>query len=495
MSAAPMRASRRPRTADAAARVAALLLPLALAGCAVAPTTVPAPEMPAAFSATAQASFDDAWWRSLDDPVLEALVAEAARGNPDWRIALSRVEQARAGLRASATRLMPTVSAGASASEQRSGLPDDFKRGQPDVRALRGAIDLSWEIDLFGAARAARDAAAFDAQAAEEGARAARLLATGEVARQYLAWQGARARRADLERLLRSLEETERLTRLRATAGQASGLDVARAAAELRSMAAQRPGLQAAEAAAEHQIALLLGASATQPVALLAPARQAAPRLPDAPILAPGQPVDLLLRRPDIAAAHRQLAADAARAREAGADRLPRLVLAALVGQQDLRINGLNLSPVPFGNAALALSMPLFNAGRLEALEMRAQAREQGARRQLERAALGALQEVESSLALLQAERERAVQVAALRDERQAALRHASALHREGQIDRLTVLDAQRGVIAAELEATEQRARIALGALQLYRALGGSWSIDPSSPASGATPSSRENPR
>jgi outer membrane protein TolC len=208
--------------------------------------------------------------------------------------------------------------------------------------------------------------------------------------------------------------------------------------------------------------------------------------------------VELLLRRPDIAAAHRQLAADAARAREAGADRLPRLVLAALVGQQDLRINGLNLSPVPFGNAALAISMPLFNAGRLEALELRAQARERGARLQLERSALGALQEVESSLALLQAERERAVQVAALRDERQAALRHATALHREGQIDRLTLLEAQRGVIAAELETSEQRTRIALGALQLYRALGGSWSIEapgPVHPVSPITPSSREIPR
>jgi len=476
-----------------------LLMPLALAGCAIAPTQVSAPAMPAGFSATARAtSFDDAWWRSLGDPVLEALVAEVDRRNLDWRIALERVEQARAGLRASSTRLMPTVSAGASASEQRSGLPDDFKRGQPDVRAFRGAIDLSWEIDLFGAARAARDAAAFDAQAAEEGARAARLLAAGEVARQYMAWQGARARRADLDRLLRALEDTERLSRSRAHAGQASGLDVARAAAEVRSAAAQRPRLLAAEAAAEHQIAHLLGASATQPVALLAPARSAAPRLPDVPTLAPGQPVELLLRRPDIAAAHRQLAAEAARTREAGADRLPRLVLAALVGQQDLRINGLNLSPVPFGNAAMAISMPLFNAGRLEALELRAQARERGARLQLERTALGALQEVESSLALLQAERERAVQLAALRDERQAALRHATALHREGQIDRLTLLEAQRGVIAAELETTEQRTRIALGALQLYRALGGSWSIEapgPAHPVSPITPSSREIPR
>jgi NodT family efflux transporter outer membrane factor (OMF) lipoprotein len=468
------------KTFEGRSGLAVVLAFVLLTGCATPPPVTHTPQtgIPAAFRAppTPAATFDEAWWRALADAPLRTLVAEAAAANLDWRIAAARVEQARAGLTAAASRLAPTVALNASASDQRSGLPAEIKRGAPDVRALRASLDLGWELDLFGAARAARDATSFDADAAVEGARAARLLAAAETARQYIIWQGARLRLAQVQDLLHTQAETERLTRSREAAGQASQFDVARAAAETRSLEAELPPLRTLVATTEHKIAVLLGRSPSAPVDALPHAQ--APALPDVPALAPGQPAELLLRRPDLRAAERQLAAEDARLREARADRLPRVFLAALLGRQDLRLNGLDLSPIGYRNVALAFAWPVFNAGRLQAEEDRAAARERGASLQFERTWLVALQEVESSLTALAEEGGRSAALEALREQRTAALRHAESLRREGQIDLLQLLDAQRGRISAEMAWTEHRTQFALNGIQLYRALGGGWSLE-----------------
>lgn len=485
-----------PLAAPKPATVAGLSLICLLTACAVGgappstPRTAEVREASSFRQATdAGAVYDDGWWRAFGDPTLQALVAAATVHNLDWRIAVTRVEQARAGSTAAASRLAPSVALNASASDQRNGLPDQVKRGSPDTRAYRAALDLGWELDLFGAARAAADAAALDAQAAAEGAEAARQLAAAEVARQYIVWQGTRARLQQLESLVQAQADTERLTRSREAAGQASRFDLARAAAETRALAAQVPPLRALVTVIEQQIATLLGRSASQPVAELQAA--AAITLPEVPALAPGQPMQLLARRPDIRAAERQLAAEGARRREAQADRLPKFFIAALLGRQDLEVNTLDLAPVGYRNVALAFSLPLFNAGRLQAAADRASAREQGAALQLERAVLAAVQDVESSLVALAHERERAESLVALRSERQAALRHAESLRREGQIDLLQLLDAQRGLIAAELGLTEHRTQLALNGIQLYRALGGGWKTDATTPANTATEAAR----
>ncbi|WP_310735053.1 efflux transporter outer membrane subunit [Azohydromonas aeria] len=474
---------------------AALAGSLLLSGCAggapVPPERGPGTLVTPAFrhASEASAAFDARWWEVFDDATLAALVSEAQHGNLDLRIAAERVQQARAGSTAAASRLAPGVSLNASASDERSGLPQEVKRGQPDVRALRAGLDLGWEVDLFGAARAAADAAELDAQAAAEGAEGARLLAAGEAARLYLVWQGARARLERLQALLQTQAETERLTRSRAAEGVASRFDVARAAAETQSLAAQLPPLRTLVATTGHQIAVLLGRNPGRPLALLDGAGP--PALPAVPALAPGQPVQLLARRPDLRAAERQLAAEGARLREARADLLPKLFLGAVLGRQDLRINGLDLAPVGLRSVALAFTAPLFNAGRLRAAQERASSRERAAALAYERAALAALQEVESALVALAQERERAALLDALVRERRAALDHARALRREGQIDLLQLLDVQRGLIAAELAHVEHRTQLALDAVQLYRALGGAWQVaDPgTAAASSATPS------
>jgi NodT family efflux transporter outer membrane factor (OMF) lipoprotein len=456
----------------------ALLVAGLMAACASAPPALPqgAPGLAAKFTQVqgeATPGLDAATWAGFGDPQLDTLLARAREAHLDVRIATQRVRQARAGSTAAASRLWPTIAVTGTLSDQHSGLPEEVKRGQPDTRVARGALDLGWEIDVFGAARAAAEAAELDALAAEDGVEAARWLATTELARQYWVWQGARLRLQQLEALVQAQQATERLTRSRQRQGQASAFDLSRASGEVQALAAQLPPLRALVAVSEHQIDVLLG---QPPGTTDWGAWRARPAvLPDPPRLAPGQPGELLLRRPDLRVASRQLQAESARLRESQADQWPRFFIAAVLGRQDLRLNALDLAPVGYRQLALAFSAPLFNAGRLQAAVERQSARERAATLQLERAVLAALQDVENSLVALAQERERGAALDEAVALRRTGLRHAESLHREGQIDLLALLDAQRGLIAAELARTDQRTQLALATVQLVKALGGGW--------------------
>ncbi len=462
---------------------------LLAAGCAsnVEPARTSLPErvdsMKFKASAIDGVEFDADWWSAFDDPHLARLISRALSTNIDIRVALERVEQARAGSTAVASRSTPTISATGSASRSASGLPDDVKRGLPDTRAVRGALDLNWEIDIFGGARAAYEASTWDGRAAEAGAQAARLLVASEVARQYFIWQGARSRLSRLEQLLALQSDLERLVRSRHAGGQASDFDVSRAAGETRTLAAQLPSLRTLAAVAENQLAVLLALAPSEAASLLPNAEQ--PHLVDAPTVGTGQPVELLKRRPDLVAAEYQMAAEAARLKESQADLLPKFFIAALFGGQDLELNGRDLSPVRYSNLALAFSLPVFNRGRLQAMADRQAARQRSAVLQYEKTVLSALEDVENSLVRLQQERLRLVELREAELLRQTGLRHARSLYREGQIDQLQLLDAQRALVAAELSTADSRMQQLLAAVQLYKAMGGGWR--PAPPAVSAT--------
>ena len=114
-------------------------------------------------------AFDALWWQSFADPGTAELVTRALESNHDVQIAAQRVAQARASSTAAASRLLPTVGITTLASDQRTTLGDEFKRGLPDTRAYRAALKLGWEIDVLGGTRASANAAALDALAAETG--------------------------------------------------------------------------------------------------------------------------------------------------------------------------------------------------------------------------------------------------------------------------------------------------------------------------------------
>lgn len=462
-----------------------LVLALAVGGCA-SNADMPKPSMSLSTAyrhgeshPTADLAGDLQWWRQFGDERLVRLVERSAEANHDIRIAVERARQARAGTVAAESRLFPSVDVTASRSDSRTGLPAAIKQSMPDTRATRAGIDVAWEIDLFGAARAAASAAEKDAAVAALGVSGARLVAAGEVARQYFIWHGTRQRLEILESLLQTQRDTERLTRSRHREGMASELDVARAAGETLDIEASLPQLRTLMAATESRIAVLTGANASVPVPELQAAdgfRWTSPRKPFS-----GQPADLLRRRPDLLASEQRLAAESSRLAEARANLFPKIFLSALFGTQKLALNNaLDLSASRYSNVALAFTMPIFNAGRIRA-EIDAQsARERESLLSYEKAILGAIEDVENSLAALAGERQSVDSLTAAARERERAVARATSLFREGQIDLLQLLDVQRARLATEIALAESNARRAVGYVQLYKALGGGWQAPPS---------------
>jgi len=454
---------------------AVLAVALLAAGCASPlPPAAALPDPPPRFLRQAGPEPVDArWWQRFADPTLIALLRQLDAGNLELRQALARVEQARAGATAQASRGLPLINFSASASDARSDLPDTVKqRGQADARALRAGLELQWEIDLFGAARAARRAADFDADAAAAGLAGARLLLQTELASHYLQWQSARQRGAQLQALVDLSAEQLTLLERRRAEGLAGEAERRGAVAELQALRAQQPALRLAQQHAEHRIALLLGGSASQPVAALQTAAMALPVVPPLPA---GQPAELLLRRPDLRAAAARAGAERQRADVAQAERWPRLLLGAVWGGQDLKLNGLDLAPAAFQNVALAFAAPLFNAGRLQAVADAQAAAARGAELAQQQTWLTALAEVESALAALQASQAREALLVDQRDAREAQQRHAQQLLDQGQSGRAPLLAARRGLVAADLELSQARLASALDALQLSRAIAGGW--------------------
>ncbi len=428
------------------------------------------------------------WWHVFNDPALDRMIARGLASNHDTRLALSRVQMARAGVTANQSRLLPGLALTGSHADSRSGLPPPYKNGEPDVRSDRIGAELSWEIDLFGAARAARRAARHDLLAAEAGIDGTRLLVSGEIARQYYTLRAARERLALLDGILDTLRKTEALMRKREAAGLASPFDVELASGERLNAEALQPQLSTLVAATQARLAVLLGQSPGQPLPELddLPAAAAWPD-PGAP--ATGQPVDLLSRRPDLRAAEQQLAAESERLREARSQYLPKVFLSAVFGSQDLTINKIALSPVRYSNVAAAFSAPLFAGGRIRAGIEAQSAREQQALIQYEKLILTAVEEVEVSLAAVSDERRRVAMLSAAATARHRALKHGESLYRAGQIDLLQLQTLQRAALAADQSRVESEAQRVLNTIRLHQSLGGGWQQKTPSQSQTSTPS------
>jgi NodT family efflux transporter outer membrane factor (OMF) lipoprotein len=466
-----------------------------LSACSVPPVQPPATSVPLApaftqaGSAAAVKALEGAWWAGYGDPVLTALIEEALTANQDVAIALQRVAQARAGHDAQSSRLWPTIGAQASASRSDSGLPAPVKQGMPDTRALRAGVDVAWEIDLAGGVRAARDAAQADTAAAAAGVEGARLLVASEVARQYFVLRGAEERLRIVQALAAAQRETAARVESRLREGQASAFDLDRARAEADALDAQLPPLRLLAGISQTRLAVLLGRNPSARVV----GEHAGFAWPAVREIGSGQPSELLRRRPDLIAAEALVAAETLRSAEARAQWWPKLFLSALLGRQDLRLNALDLAPVPFSNVALAFAAPIFNAGRIDAGIRAQSARAEESLLVWQKAVLVAVQEVEDSLLVRTQEAERAAALARTVEHRRRSLQRAQSLQREGQIDLLVLLDVQRSALASELALSDSRLQQVLADVQLYKALGGGFK-----PASTGTamnsPSERTQP-
>lgn len=448
---------------------------LLLTGCAAPvpmPSTTPppmrtpqvwhAPQPPA----DAQAALRD-WFDQFDDPVLLALIDAAQAASPSIAAAASRIEQARANSVAAEAQLLPALNANANASAGRSDL------ATPRAGFATANLQASWELDLFGANRAGREAALARLQGAQAGWHDARIAVAAETAASYNALRACEALVVQTEADTRSRAETARVTELAAKAGMFAPASAALA----RASAAQGRSLLAGQ---QMQCALLfkslVALTALDDAALR---EQLAPRTARQPVPAglavQSVPAAALAQRPDLAAAERQVVAAAEDTAQSQALRYPRIGIAGSVGPAWLRVESMTTNGTLWTLGPLQVSLPLFDGGTLVANVVAARARYDEAVSAYQGLVRNAVREVEAALITLDASAQRVHDTQVAIDGFEASLKAADARFRGGLGSLFELEDARRSDLVARSALIElQREQVAAW-INLYRALGGGW--------------------
>lgn len=455
------------------------LVAMTLAGCAVGPDYVtPGQLLPGQWGNAPKTTkpLDAArlggWWKKLGDRRLNEIVERAVAGNLDVASAKARIREARATRRQAIGALLPQVDGQGSATRSRSSAATSSSGTNITSNLYQAGFDASFELDLFGANYRNVEATTYGVDAADEDLRATLLTLIGDVATNYTEARGAQARIALARRTAASQRETERLTRNRFTAGTASALDVERAAAQAATTEAAIPTLEASYAQSLHQLGILTGEAPTALAGLLGsggpiPAARGTPPA--------GIPADVLVNRPDVRRAERQLAQATAKIGQAEAALYPSVSLTGNISTTALKTGDLAKNSAIGWSFGPTLSVPIFNGGELRAAVEVAEAQRDQSDAALRLAVLTALQDVENSLVNLTKERQRAGKLSAAATSYREAARLSRTLYQSGAASFLDVLDAERSLYSAEDTLLQSRVTATSNFVALNKALGGGW--------------------
>ena len=427
---------------------------------------VPAPTaaLPDFGSITTEAA---AWLDVIKDSTLIELVQTALRDNRSVQEAIGRVREYRALVGSARSGLFPEVDLNGITATQQSVF-GSFGALKFDV--IRATADLQWELDFWGRVRRGLGAAEADQAARVEDERAVALSLVADVANGYLELLELRENLAMTRRTLASRQATLDLARRRYSQGLISELDVRQFEAELAAPAGRVAEFTRGLSQKEHQLSVLIG-RAPAPIVGGGSLDQAV-----AAISVPDSiSSELLLRRPDVRRADRELAAATDRIGVAQAARLPRVMLTGQYGTQGQSTSALFKSTAEIYLLQAGFSVPLFSGGRVKAGVDAARARAEQAQARYEQTVLTALGEAADALVAVRTNRDQvaaaAAQAGALRD----ALRLAERRYQGGIASYLEVLDAQRSLFAAELALTSGRRQYLAATVELFKAIGGRW--------------------
>jgi multidrug efflux system outer membrane protein len=412
---------------------------------------------------------DSAWWAMFDDEVLQGLIRTALAQSYDLRIAAARILDAQAQLTATRSFQFPQIDGTASAPAQAtSGDRPAFTLENSFVP--QAAVSLSFELDFWGRWRRATEASRADLLATEE---ARHVILSDLVANVATAYFQLRMLDLSLETAQRTVvlrQDSLKLVRLRETGGVVSLMDVYQAETLVSGALREVPDLERQIEQTENFISLLLGRS-PGPIQRGRPLEQQI----NLPAMPPGVPASLLERRPDVRAAEAQLVAATARIGVAKSEFFPRIFLLGSIGVAGGVANSVSFGPMGMFGIGPTLSVPIFNAGRVQAGVDSAEARTQEAAIRYEQTVQQGVREVSDALIgyrkrqAARREQENLVQV----------LRNASALsstrYDGGVTSYLEVLDTERQLFDAELELARAKRDELLAVVLLYRALGGGW--------------------
>jgi multidrug efflux system outer membrane protein len=460
---------------------------LLLAGCTVGPAYKrPAVNPPATFrnSEAATNSLGDLpWWQLFQDPVLKGFIQTALTNNYDLRIATTRVEQSRALLAQTRSAYYPQVGYEAGVAGGRNvtvGGPS--YTGQSAGKEYYGALDASWEIDLWGHIRRLTESSRAQYLATEEARRNVTISLVASVAQTYFQLLALDEELVIARNTTNSFGQSLRIFSERLRGGVASKLETSSAEALLDSAAATIPELRRQIVAQEDQLSVLLGINPGRIQRQSGALAQAA--LPEIP---PGLPSSLLERRPDVRQAEQLMVSANAQIGAAKANFYPQLTLTGLYGRVSPELSTMTSGAANAWEAAGGLVGPLFEGGLLKAQLRQARAAWDETRLEYQSTVLHAFQEVSDALAAraeLGRERDYQTQSVAAYEE---AVKVANQRYLGGQASYYELLQEQQQLFPAQNALTQIHLNQLLSTVQLYKALGGGWAA-PSS--AGQTPDS-----
>lgn len=465
------------------------LLPLIalvlLAGCAAGPDYTP-PSLPSLHSSQfpsgasvppvvpASGAVELAWWRGFDDPALASLVQRALAANHDIGIAAARLEEAGAVLRENRQGFLPSGGP-ALAYENRRRSEVETPLGQTRrTESYRGAVDASWEIDLFGRVRRSVEEAQAQAGSREALLRGVQTGVAAAVAATWFELLGLEAELAVVADISRSQRDGLRLVEGLVNAGSASEFDRLRAEAAFRRVEVSVPELERRRAASVNALAILLGETPrTFRLPVAAPARE---ELAIRTITV-GDPAMLLSRRADIAAAERTLAAATARIGVEKAGLYPEVRVQGSIGLIAGSLDALGGAGALSSLIGPAIRWSVLDTGRVRARIAASEARAKAALIVYDQTVLRALQETDDAFkAYGSAGRTLELRLLESSANREAA-RLARARFSQGEGVYLDVLEAERSDFASQRALAVARTNHALAVVGIYKALGGGWEI------------------
>ncbi len=465
---------------SALAGVTVAIAAAALSGCQLAPTLT-LPSIPVAAKYKEEAPWTPArpadglsrgdWWTMYGDSDLNALETRLQEHSPDLAAALARYNQAKAFSDQLRSGLFPSLVLGADA--ERDGLsnmrPLRPANSANDYNSFTAGVQAGYELDLWGRVRNEVAAGTAQAQAYAADLESARLSLQAQLADDYIVLCGLDRQIALLNETVSAYEKALALTQARHDGGVVAGLDVSRAQTQLgtsRSLVAQT---QALRAVSEHAIAALIGASASE---FALESRQVAIALPEVPA---GVPATLVQRRPDIAAAERRVVASNANIGVARAAFFPAVTLSAAAGYQSTAGGNWIAAPNAFWSIGPSLLFTVFDAGKRRAQLAQAQAALDESGSVYRGIVLGAFQQVEDGLALVDHYRTAATEEHSAMTAAERSLDFSLTLYREGAVSYLDVVTSQTATLQTQLESLNLDTTELRASVQLIRALGGGW--------------------
>jgi multidrug efflux system outer membrane protein len=420
------------------------------------------------------------WWLSYRDPDLDRLIATATASNQTLQQAVAAVDQARAVARVAASFLAPTITTDPAFTRQRtSATRNSIITGKPVGTSATFndwlvPVDLTYEVDVWGRVRRGLESARAQAVASADDEAAVRLMVQTDVAQYYYTLRLLDAQTDILRRTVESYQEQVRILSVQVRTGLTSPIALSQADALLQSTRAQLQDVERARADQEHALAILCGQPAPTFSVPANALREVSP--PEVPV---GLPAMLLTRRPDVAAAEQVVVSANAQIGVAMAAFYPQFSLSSFVGFESANLRNLFEWKSAVASIIGGLSQPIFEGGRLKANLAATRAQYRQTVTLYVNQVLVAYADVEDALTDLHAYTGEVGDLRTAVAASEEYLRLALAQFRIGLVDYLTVIDAERTLLANQLTLA-QNVNLQVGSsIHLIKALGGGWEGGP----------------